>query len=476
LAPTRRGPVGLIRQYFAMPNFQTATYHSRPIGLRALKRELFWHRLGRRRFRTLDEVRAYQIDHIRSLVRDAGIHVPFYRERFRALGLEADDIRTFDDYARIPVLTREDVLANLPDLWSRRYRQRDLLLMGTGGSTGVPMSYYKDVDDLDRSQVVLARSHTWMGKGRWDLLAFFGSKHEPPGLRGELQRLVRAVTERRLFFDTFAASPDDMREWVRTLWRYRPHYAYGYPSALQHFAAWVQTGGLDLPPFRGVIVSAEILYPHQRAMLEGTFRAPVFDFYGSREVPNIAVTCVRQRMHQVADWVFTEFVRDADLPAPRIVVTPLECCSMPLIRYANGDLGSPVEGDCPCGLPHPLMDVNVARVVDVFVTPEGTRIYGQFFTHLLYGVAGIKQFQFHQVATDRIRLLLVKDSAFDAATAQKLDDVKARIHQQASPLIHVELEYVNDIPRTAMGKHLFTRSDVWTLRSDARRVDVVDER
>ena len=169
---------------------------------------------------------------------------------------------------------------------------------------------------------------------------------------------------------------------------------------------WVRAEHIDLPPLRGLIVSAEILYPHQRALLMEIFRAPIFNFYGSREVPNIAATCAQQRMHQVADWVFTEFVSDSTLPASRLIVTPLESRAMPLIRYANDDLGTPADGDCPCGLPYPLMDLNVARVVDVFVTPEGRHVYGQFFTHFLYGIAGIKQFQFHQIAADTIRLLI----------------------------------------------------------------------
>lgn len=453
-----------------MPSPDAATYSSRPVGVRALKRELFWRTLARRQFRSVEDVRAYQLERLRSLVRYAAAHVPFYRERFRGVGVRPDDIRSLEDYSRIPILTREDVLTQLPDLWSREFLRDDLLLMGTGGSTGVPMNYYKDVDDLDRAQVVLARSHTWAGKGRWDLLAFFGSKREPGGFAGELKRAVRALTERRLFLDAFGPTTEDFAQWLGLLRRYRPRFAYGYPSALEQFASWLRERGERLAGFRGVIVSAEILYPRQRALLEESFEAPVFNFYGSREVSNIAATCVEQRMHQVADWSLVEFVPEESLPAPRLVVTPLECRSMPLIRYANGDLGRPVADSCPCGLPYPLMDLDVARVVDVFVTPEGKRVYGQFFTHLLYGIRGVRQFQFHQLTTRLVRLSIVKDASFDDATAKKLDEVVARIHGEASPSMEVAIAYVDHIPRTAAGKHLFTRSDVWASRVRDDRV------
>ncbi|MFN8545804.1 MAG: methyltransferase domain-containing protein [Candidatus Binatia bacterium] len=375
-------------------------------------------------------------------------------------------MRTFDDYARIPILTRGDVLENLDELWSRAFRRDDLLLLGTGGSTGVPMHYYKDVAYLDRSQVVLARSQQWAGKGRWELLAHFGSKREPSGLRGEVKRLLRALTERRLYFDTFAAAPGDLAQWVSVLRRYRPRFAYGYPSMLEYFSRWAIEAGVELPPFAGVLVSAETLHPHQAELLSTVFRAPIFNFYGSREVQNIGATCVAQRMHQVADWVYAEFVHDAGLPAPRVVVTPFECWGMPLIRYANGDLASAVTGSCACGLPFPLMGLDVTRVVDVFVMPDGTRVYGQFFTHLLYGVGGVRQFQFHQTAVDRIRLRVVRDRDFDAESERKLGEVVRDIHKKAGPEVRVDIEYVEDIPRTAAGKHIFTRSDVWARQSD----------
>jgi len=447
-----------------MPAAVTSTYSTRPFGRRALKRELFWHELRRRRFLNLGAVRTFQLQRLQDLVAYAAANVPFYRDRFRGIGLEPGDVRTFEDFSRIPMLTRDEILKHLPALRSRVFREDRLLLLGTGGSTGVPMNYYKDIDYLDRSQVILARSQQWTGKGRWELMAFFGSKREPCGFRGHVKRALRALSECRLYFDAFGASNEDLAEWVVLLWRYRPPFAYGYPSALEHFARWVRERSIRLPPFRGLIVSAEILYEHQRSLLAEVFGTPVFNFYGSREVQNIAAVCRAQSMHQVADWVYTEFVPSPDLPAPQIVVTPLESFGMPLIRYANGDLGKPAAGSCPCGLPFPLMDLSVARVVDVFVTPEGKHIYGQFFTHLLYGIAGIKQFQFHQVTTDLVRLLIVKDDTFDAATAQKLDEANARIHRQASPFMQVRVEYVDEIPRTAVGKHIFTRSDVWANR------------
>ena len=138
--------------------------------------------MTRRAFRNVEEVRAYQLDRLRSLLVMRTRLSPFIAS---VSGKSAFSQATCTPSKTSPAfraLTRQDVLTHLPDLWSRAFRGEDLLLMGTGGSTGVPMSYYKDIEDLDRCQTVLVRSHGWAGKGRWDLLAFFGSKHEPSGL------------------------------------------------------------------------------------------------------------------------------------------------------------------------------------------------------------------------------------------------------------------------------------------------------
>src|SRR5262245_12226634 len=51
-------------------------------------------------------IRAHQDAALRRLVAHAAARVPYYRDLFRRLGLRPEDIRTREDLARIPILSR----------------------------------------------------------------------------------------------------------------------------------------------------------------------------------------------------------------------------------------------------------------------------------------------------------------------------------------------------------------------------------
>jgi phenylacetate-CoA ligase len=74
------------------------------------------------------------------LVEHCWREVPYYRRRWSEAGATPQDIRTPGDYARLPVLTKDDIRANFDDLHAGSWRGK-LLYKTTGGSTGEPMRF-----------------------------------------------------------------------------------------------------------------------------------------------------------------------------------------------------------------------------------------------------------------------------------------------------------------------------------------------
>ena len=95
----------------------------------------------------------------------------------------------------------------------------------------------------------------------------------------------------------------------------------------------------------GVYSTAEVLHDDQRTLMERAFCGKVFNQYGCREVPNIAWECRHGNMHVFSDMVQLESVSDAE--GDRLLVTSLTDRVMPFIRYALGDSGRLVDGQCP---------------------------------------------------------------------------------------------------------------------------------
>src|SRR3546814_5941736 len=89
-----------------------------------------------------------------SLVGHCWEQVPYYRQRWQEFGFEPGDLKSMEDYARLPVLTKANIRANFDRLKARNL-QGQMLYTATGGSTGEPLR----VDDTRQSY---NRRTAWM--------------------------------------------------------------------------------------------------------------------------------------------------------------------------------------------------------------------------------------------------------------------------------------------------------------------------
>ena len=117
-----------------------------------------------------------------------------------------------------------------------------------------------------------------------------------------------------------------------------------------------------------------------------------------------------------------------------------------------GDLGRLKEGQCRCGSPFPLMELDVCRKNDLIVTPAGRTIYPSYFVHLLDGFSGIEQFQFEQQEPDSIVLKLCAGQDIADTVEQSLI---SRIQADLGSAMSFQVDRVESIPRSQSGKHRF---------------------
>src|SRR5262249_26957197 len=160
-------------------------------------------------------------------------------------------------------------------------------------------------------------------------------------------------------------------------------------------------------------------------------------------------------MHVNADYVVLEVDRPGSQaeagPFP-LLVTSLWNFAMPFIRYRNEDCGQLLAERCGCGKNFPLIQLNIARVSDNFTLPDGRVVHGEFFTHLMYGSAGIATFQFHQTARDQITLWIVPNGDPEAR-ARSVSSAVAQIKALTSSPMTIEVRETENIPLSAAGKH-----------------------
>jgi phenylacetate-CoA ligase len=372
-----------------------------------------------------EELERWQAAALRDQLLHAFRNVPFYRRRFEVAGVTPLDIRSADDLKALPVLTKTDVQNHNVQLLARNVPESNRIRNQTGGSTGSPLQFWVDCERMDSRRASTDRHNAWAGLRPGDWYAhLWGSRFDTGTVTTPTINWRQRFLYRNLTLNTSLISDEDLTQYVALLRRVRPCFMVAYAQSAVFFARYCESRGIDDIRFRSLIVTAEMLLPGQRALLEKVFHAKVFNRYGSREVSVIASDCPHfTGMHVNADALIVEVEPAAGLPlgTGRVLVTDLLNRSMPLIRYEIGDLASPLETSvCPCGRAFPRIADIRGRITDFLVTADNRRISGISLALLAGDMPQVRQMQFVQNDRRNIQLRVVAGEGYGVDTITEL--------------------------------------------------------
>ncbi len=431
--------------------------------LRTLEAIRRLERLSPERLRELQEKK------LRKLLLHAHEKVPYYRDVLSASGVVQGKEVNLPGWASIPVLTKTIVREQFERLKSEDLGNRKWFVNHSGGSTGEPVTIIQDADyrDWNFANKLYYRDFGGQQLG-WPEVRFWSSERDILQRHEKLSVRLRDWVLNRRDFNSFRMTQPDMHEFARVWNRVRPTWIEGYAISLDEFARFIRHNGIDLNPPLGVVATAETLIPEMQRSIEATFRAPVFNRYGSREVGDIACSCYKGSGLHISVWNNYIEILDQDLrPVPpgqsgSVFVTNLNNHAMPLIRYQIGDVAAPASASpCPCGRNTPRLERVEGRVVSVFKTRDETFVSGGYFIHLIGSVCNrglIEKFQVVQKDYDTIEIRIVTRDAHAFAKDQVLIDT--RIRAVMGQTCQVEWLLVEDIPPLPSGKYEFTRTEI----------------
>jgi phenylacetate-CoA ligase len=397
-----------------------------------------------------DDLLARQQRDLADIVEFAAAHTPYYAETLAPF-LQNGRF----GFNELPVLKKDDVTRRLDDLLARHPNQsqadRSQAKLGhTGGSTGKPLAFWYDDAKHELMRAGMMRSYMLSGwRPGQKILNFWGARQDvvPGGVFGA--QLGDAIAAEHTI-SAYEYTEAQLVEWARFIQRYRPVLLQGYSSILAEVARVVIENGLAMPKtLLGVYSTAEVLTDAQRRRMQQAFGCKVFNQYGSREIPNIACECSHGKLHVFTDMVFLESRKIDD--EDRLLVTSLTNRLMPMIRYDIGDSGRLLDGECDCGLPFPLMEMDLCRQNDLIRTSSGKTVHPSYFNRLLYGQTQIRQYQWVQRDLDQLELNLVAPPL----GRETLASLEASIRRDVDARMVLKVHYLDDIPRTVSGKHRF---------------------
>lgn len=411
-------------------------------------------------WKTTDELRARQLESLQRLVKHAYDTTGYYRAVMDELGMVPGDIGSFDDYAKLPVLTKEIVRTRGDEIISSFFDKSELRHNSSGGSTGEPVSFYQNAELWDVMNGTMMLAQSFMGWKPGDMVINIWGNPKEFGKKPTAAGKLKAVIAGAINLNAYEYNRDILADWVREIDSHGRVFIYGYPSVLTDLANFVLEKNISLPGVKGIMSSAEKMHDWQRELFTRAFGCAVFDQYGSREIPGIATECEQGNMHLLTHASYIEFLPDPQTRTRKIIATSLANRGMPFLRYDIGDCGDPMEGTCSCGRGFPLMKMDIGRIYDSFITPEGNSIHGTYFVRLLAALKGVSAFQYRQTEPDRIQLKIVRGEAFSDESQAVVDGLEERIRKDVTPAFSLDVQFVDDIPKTGGGKHRYTICEV----------------
>jgi phenylacetate-CoA ligase len=325
------------------------------------------------------------------LIRHAHRHVPFYRERWGACGIDPRAIRSLEDLEKLPIVTKREMQAAGPAaITSRAFDPRALVMERTSGSSGRPFTVQLDPRFASVRRALFLRALLAIGyrPGQRLLMLTSGGRKPPPSIA-------------RWRATSYKAPPDRILD---ELDRFRPHLLYGWVTPLRQIALHARATGRRPHAPHAIVTTAETLDPEARRLLEETFGSRAFELYGLTEMGTAAWQCTTGGGFHLAE--------DASIPelpgsaaqgvATPLVMTNLELYATPFIRFETGDLAvAGGVGRCACGSWFRRLERVEGRLVDCVRLRDGRLLSPFELTLVLEGVEGLERYQVVQEDLDR---------------------------------------------------------------------------
>jgi phenylacetate-CoA ligase len=414
---------------------------------------------GRFPFQPAAVIQRAQAARVGGTVAYAHAHVPYYRETMRRLILGPEDFRSAGDLTRLPLIEREQLQRDPEYFVSRRWPTEACVVLRSGGSTGEPVSVFRDPASFfaegahyERFRSIIGRL---TGRRRYRQAVVqpldSSSATTAAALQSRLQLPRNLRAEKRTF-----SMLRDPAELLPELNDYRPDVIESYGSYLEALFVYVGECRLRFAAPPVVVFGADSMSAEMRAWARNSLGVEVLGTYGAIEAPHIGFECERHRgYHLNVDLHPIRLLADdggeaAAGTAGEIVVSNLVNRGTVLLNYHLGDMATAEPDACSCGRTLPL-SAYLGRTKSAWIDfGDGHKIHAQTMRLVLRHAPEILRYQVVQAAERRLLIRLVPRPACDRpAVAERL---LAGLSEQLPDGVALEVQFVADLPRGPSGK------------------------
>ena len=399
-----------------------------------------------------EKIKKWQFNELKKLINFTWENSEGYRTHWIANDFKPSDLCSLTDIHKIPFITK-DIIQNNLDLFSTK-GSRDRYKVSTGGSTGVPLSFYnskkfRTIEDCFINSI-------------W-------SQFYPSMKRKTARTILRGgVIAGNLKYDPLFGlrlssrdvTPDIVHKFILAIDEFKTPIFHVYPSSLYVVAKLMLSNGIDRPKhkFKMICFGSEPLYNFQIDTINKVFDEPRCFWYGSTEKVVLAGNCSgNDNFHIYPQYGVTEIIKTDNKVATEgevgeIVGTSFWGLDTPFIRYKSGDMARVGGESCEsCGRDYQLLESVEGRIQE-FVVGNNNALLSMTYINAHDDIFdSIKQFRFKQEHIGIVEFLFVRKED----KIPFLDDISERLKVSFGPNYTIILKEVDEILLTSSGKMSF---------------------
>lgn len=388
-------------------------------------------------------IKEWQLKRISEIVDYAYENIPLYHKKYSKIGYKKGMIKTWEDYEKLPILYKEELIEGFPNEIAKSVEDFDLSTRSSGSSGRfVTLSLSLDAIYTDTIQ------------GVRQMMLQSGNDYFPEDKVLFIYTLPWWITSiNGKYEQEFLPTTASVEEAIEKIKETKPKIISTYPTYLTKMSSY----GVDLKKYgvKLVIVHSEQSTKQSRELMEKQLNVKILDEYSSEELTRIALECPEYTYHLEEDACYIEIVdpktkKTLGYGKKGIVVgTNLLNTSTPIIRYYQGDLAEidkPIK--CKCGNNCRILKHIAGRYMDSIITETNEIIPASAFMDVAYNwfcalaipIHGLR-YQFIQYTKDKLELYIIK-GIYDIDLKKIEDSIYVLIPKS----MKLEIKIVDELP------------------------------
>lgn len=350
-------------------------------------------------FQNIEIIKAKQWDLLKSQLEYTAQKSPYYQKLFKEESLQVKDINSIEDFRKLPITSKEDLQHHNSEFIC--VPEDDIIdFVTTSGTLGSPVNFALNEADLER-----------LAENEFQSFSIAGIKKEDKvQITTTLDRRFMAGMAYFLGLRKLGAgiirtgSGLPQLQW-ESIERFKPDYLVAVPSFLLKMIQYARENNIDYTnsSIKAAICIGEPLRNQQFELnalgkkITELWDIELFSTYASTEMSTAFTECpYHAGNHVLSKLIYTEILdEDGKQVKPgeigELVVSPLGTRTMPLLRFATGDMLAYYEGKCKCGRNTPRLGPVVGRKQQKMKL-KGTSLYPQHIIEVMNSYGKIKSF------------------------------------------------------------------------------------